>query len=241
MSYKDYQKSVSQAPPYSGPNGQKLVGEYGAAKDRIVERAIAATQARFPSKSPTDGLARIGADRLIDRSQFDTDQSFAAKLINAWKTWSFAGSAFAVLSALSDAGYDVPNKVWTFQQNGLAHTLTAALDDVRIVALEGDWRFDSNLDTLGNPFWNRFLVFWDVTPASWTSIVSPPTSVSAPNIAEVNNIRRLVRKWKATEALFVNITVRTGGQLWGWPDDTWGDGGLTWGGASSVIWSPIDQ
>ncbi len=228
---------------------QAWLGEFGGIKDALVARLRAAVTARFPELAPPDALAAIGDERGILRSQADTDAKYGTRLREAWQTWQFAGSAYSVLSALNAVSSAFFYTI--VQQNGLAHTLNDDGTDVVVVGNGGtmpEWTFDSNLDSLGNKFWNRFGVI--LVPKPTTIIPSPaapPTNVSTPNIALVNGFRRAIRQFKRSEAICVWIElVKTNlnGWVWGFPPGPagvkWGDG-HKWGAGTVYRWSPVDQ
>lgn len=52
----------------------------------------------------------------------------------------------------------------------------------------------------------------------------------------VEQIRRIVRRWKPTHATCAGIVVQTSGWLWGWPLEHWAERGA-WGGGAAVVWS----
>lgn len=126
-------------------------------------------------------------------------------------------------------------------------TTLDAFDRIQIGTYPGNpsgWGFDLNW---GLPpeegLWHRFGVVFPnaAIPAGWTNILNPPTDVSAPTRAEVNNIRRIIRLWKPAKAYCYGIYVQVAGAMWGWPPaQTWGAMGLVWGG-SGVIWAPDEN
>lgn len=246
MSYQGYWQS--KAPPWAAdPLGLGWFGAYGKAQDYEISRIRGAALSCFPDFAATDALAQIGAELLIDRASADTDASYATRLRKAWESWPFAGSGYGVLRALRDLGY---TDCVLVQVNGLALSLDAN-GDLVVTQLAPNphvqdppgtphpwWWYDDNTS-----FVSRFsLIFQPPVPAGWSSIVSPPTSVSAPAIPEVNLIRRVVHRWKKGSATFVNIIVFSAGKVWGWPIRTFQTGGDKYGAATNhVVWLPDEQ
>lgn len=123
--FQDYQQQLH--PTWlQDPAGLAWGASFGAAKDVLLGNAqlavkcqIIATPTQLPF-GPDDSLALNGADRQIDRGQGESSSAYSARVLNAWNIWPFAGTAFGLLKALSDAGY--PN-VWIVQQLGQAYTL----------------------------------------------------------------------------------------------------------------------
>ena len=88
-------------------------------------------------------------------------------------------------------------------------------------------------------FWNRTLLFFDPIPSSWTNIVNPPTSSSAPTLTEIQQIRTLLARWGAGHAAKIGIAaiVGTSGGLgracFGYPYRTFtSQAGMTFGGTT---------
>jgi hypothetical protein len=70
------------------------------------------------------------------------------------------------------------------------------------------------------PFWSRFLVLFDPPPASWSDIVNPPTTTSAPTASEIAVIREIIAKWKPGKSSCVGIASIASGlskACIGWP------------------------
>lgn len=51
--------------------------------------------------------------------------------------------------------------------------------------------------------------------------------------AEITRLRRIVNDWRPAKARCMGAIVTVSGELWGWPQGTWGDPG-TWGPSESV-------
>jgi hypothetical protein len=213
-------------------NGGAWLQAFGLALDEQIDFIKQAIQARMPLIAPVDALGSIGAERQIDRAFFgDTDAEYRQRLFDAWETWTLAGTALGLLRALDDVNY-----VFTAEQRNF---LEFALDGSRNLV-----RVDrGNLWDFGRPagFWSIFAIIMEAgdIPAHWTNIQDPPTDVSAPTKAEVNFLRKIVRRWKPAKATLDRIIVITSGELWGFPSGgLWGDPGA-WG-ATGVAWGPED-
>ena len=93
-------------------------------KDVTLDRLKRAIKMRFASLAPADAQAAIGYERLIDRGPSETNDAYAARLIDAWDIWRWGGTTFGILCALRDAGY--PN-AFTAIVNGKLDFLYPAL------------------------------------------------------------------------------------------------------------------
>jgi hypothetical protein len=79
--------------------------------------------------------------------------------------------------------------------------------------------FDSN----GDQYTSRFAIIF-------------PEGVSDPQLGDASNlarIRRVIAAWKTAHSRCVGIAVVASGEVWGWPDGLWGDGGY-WGSSVTV-------
>ena len=248
---------------WMGIRGQRIFGGFAAALgDRALEWSRQGLVEHFPEKASAAGNALTASERQIEPGPTETNAALGARLVLAAQSWKRAGAAAGILLALDGLGYTPTNgKPVLVQQNGRAFYLEAIgvtvpapgfavaiaeRPDLQLAIIPlGDnpffpvfpstqdwWRFDDN-----NAFCSRFaIVFTGTLPSGWSAPVSPPTAGSAPNIDEVNRIRRVVHRWRPAKASFVAIYVRLTGRLWGWPLANWGDVGLTWGG-TSVTWA----
>lgn len=233
-----------------GPVGQAEAGAIGDVLDDQTDQLDQARKASMPGKGPLDALPHIAADRQLIRGPSETDDQFRLRLKFAWEQWAWAGSALGVLCQLYYQGYGPYAVLVT--QNGLAHSLTGTLPafvpgqpwdptanlvitnlgtNPTLPSSPSWWSFD-----LQNSFCSRYaLVFYNLPP-SWTSIVSPPTTSSAPSLSDINTLRSILKTWAAGKATCVSIIARTSGKILGWPTtQTLGTGTL---GGSTVVFTP---
>jgi len=216
----------SSAPNWlQGINGTKLLEAIGVSFDRQINATREAVLVRFPNLAPSDGLPAIGNERRLERGALETEADYRARVYRAWDDWALAGGGQSLLRVLRSQGY--PNTALV-QQNGILYTLdgpgNVLLSDLGAnPLLPGSppwWTFTNN-----DLFWNRFaVIFYPPFPFSWTSIVSPPTSVSAPSDSEIGIIARAVTTWKPGKALCMGIFVLLDGQSIGYPVRIIGNG-----------------
>lgn len=250
-SYANYQKS-SRITWIRRPNAQSWFGAFGGSLDALAAQLKTGIKLRFPDYATTDAQAAIGNERGIVRITVGPEPTrlepgtlagnalYAARLKAAWVTWSFAGSAYAVLRALYVAGYPDASgngRPYLLQYNGLIHSLDNSGNLVIANAIGDHWTAGDDFDGNGDQWANQFaLLFPSPLTPTWTSPPATPGTATTPAIPEVNRIRAAVLQWKASKALFRGIWVQTGGKIWGWPTSiVWGSG--VWGG-SSVVWAP---
>lgn len=224
-----------------GPNGLAYALALGTLKDQLATRAGYGAQVGLPLVAPPDALPAINFERQIGRGPGTTDAQYAAALADAWNAWPKAGTPLGILLAIEILYPGVP--VYLIQQASFAFTLDIdkTLDPyarLKIITLPaGGWKFDNNGGLPYNQgFWNRFgILFPGPWPASWTSPASPPTSMSAPTLNEVNSLIGVVNKWRNGDAAFQWIKlIPSGVRVWGWPQGgQWGQG--NWGAGGSVI------
>ena len=231
MGYAQYQPQL-QPTTLLDPVGQAFMRAQGIVKDYFLQLTRQATQLRFPGFASADALGAIGGERLIDQGggpqliSPETAIAYAARLINAWAIWYWAGTAFGMLTALAVQGY-APEII---QQNGLRFTLSGGS---LVITVGAPWSFPPpNL-------WNTFLVYFATPPSSWTSIVNPPTPTSAPTADEIARLVRIINLWRPAHMICAGIEVLTSGLIWGEPGLTWGAGGKVWGGAKTTFAVPI--
>lgn len=79
----------------------------GEEKDELVDRLAWSIGLRFPSHAPSDALQSISADRKIDRCAGESDAAFRVRLLRAWETWLWSGTAYGILQAFEALGWAI--------------------------------------------------------------------------------------------------------------------------------------
>lgn len=95
-SIRDIIKNIS--PPWlSTGNAEKFLYTPGLVIDAQIQRVLTTTLSKFPLKAIPSALSLLGADRLIDRGNFETDEGYAIRLSQAFTDWHFAGMPRAII------------------------------------------------------------------------------------------------------------------------------------------------
>lgn len=197
-----------------GRFGGGWVESHGLVLDGLIEGARQAALARFVTRAPLDALPFLASERGLERLPPDSLEGWRSRLLGAWDLWAWAGTKRGIRDALLATGYASTVEIFK------AH----------------EWEPSS-------PSWARFWVVltghgWASDGAwgdpgewgdggTWGSTASPE---------EVGRVLRLVLQWKPAEARCDGVLVMLGGELWGYPEGTWGDPGV-WGGEAAK-WLP---
>lgn len=221
MSYRLWRQSLVPT-THQRPAGQAFQGALGDVEDSLIDRAKQAVKARFPLLAPPDALTAIGVERQMPQGPGESTAAYAARLVDAWTAWQWAGTPYGMLRAFYATGYT--NVVLAQVLGGNQYTLDA--NGALVISSGGSW----TPTYVGDPFWSRFdLIFPTPLPASWIAGGVPDAASS-----EANFVRSLLRLWKPGHARVGRILIQTSGKLWGYPaSQVWGAG--TWGG-SNVQW-----
>jgi hypothetical protein len=188
----------------------------GLVQDGQVEAARQAVLARFVTRAPVDGLPLLASERQLERLPPDTDDSWRARLLAAWDWWAWAGTKRGIRDILLATGYATGVEIRNAHEWPSGPGVQGWATFWVILTGHG-WTDDG---TWGDPgTWGD--------GGTWGSSASPE---------EVDRVLRLVRQWKPAEAYCGGVLVMLGGELWGFPEGTWGDPGV-WGG-SSIRWLP---
>ena len=215
------------------PKNKAWLRASGDLKDSLAERCKSAVKVRFARLAPRDGLDQLGGERQIERGPSESNALFAARVVDAWSIWRWAGTAQAVLLSLRDVGY--PNalaEIVNGNQYGL--DATGALDIQSLPS--GSWSCDATPD-----FWSKFVVLFPHNPwgkqrvggrLDWVR----PTS----DDPRIEQIRRLVRRWKSAHSTCSDIAVINEGRTWDYPHRhrTWNNQGGTWSGNDVMHFAP---
>ena len=181
-------------------------------------------KARFARLAPRDGLDQLGGERQIERGPSETNAAFAERVVDAWNLWRWGGTAQGVLLALRDVGY--PTALVEIV-NGLQYGLDSrgALDIQHLPA--GSWSCDATPD-----FWSKFAVVFPSNPWGQHRVGRPHLEWVHPadDDPRIEQIRRLVRRWKSAHSTCSDIAVINVGRSWDYPHQgrTWDNQGGTW-------------
>lgn len=212
------------------PYGNALEMALAAAKDYAADRIRLALKAKLPGLAPPDALSQIGIERGMPQGQSETSAAYAARLINAWNMWPWAGTPYGMLQVFFRTGYT--NVVLAQPRGGKLFSLDVNGNLVTSLASPPTWTPTYTTD----PFWSRFdVVFPAPLPASWGG----GSTVPASNSAESNFIRSIINSWKPGHATCNRIVIVTSGKIWGYPTtQVWGAGTGNWGSSTTTVWTP---
>lgn len=229
MSYRVFEPSLAPT-ALQDPYGQSYLRARGIVKDYLAQQARAAVNQRFPQYAAPDALGALGDERSIDQgidSQLganETNAAYALRLRDAWNIWVKGGTAWGILLALAAQGYTTPHII---QQNGLEFYLSGG----SLVVVPRPPLSIAIPPASVSP-WNAFIIYFPSPPSTWTSIINPPTAISAPPISELRKLRRIIKLWQPAWTFCAGIGVVTSGSPAFWGIGTWGSG--AWGG--TVVW-----
>ena len=211
--YSHYE--VSTQPPWLQDDyGLAWAEAHGILKDVLIDCTRKSILMRLPDYAPPDALSQIGSDRGLEPMPAESTTSYAARVINAWSSWVYAGTAQGVLTAVTLTGLTnvVVKDVWAWPNNGGTTNWARA------------WVVIGKPNPWSPTVWSNRNT-WSPS-RTWGSTAKPE---------EVNLVLRQVREWKPAHAS-VRVHVLLSGKMWGggW---TWGDGSV-WGGAIAK-WRPL--
>lgn len=85
----------------------RWLGILGTQLDVVTEALIRARCTTWPlhPNCPEDALALLGSERALPRYPSETLPSYRQRLVDAWDTWSTAGSRTQLIQALEDWGF----------------------------------------------------------------------------------------------------------------------------------------
>lgn len=220
-----------------GYAGKGYLAARGSRKDAFVQGCREAVKARFPGVCPSDALPYHGRDRLLDQGPGETEASYRARLLAAWETWAWAGTAYGVLLAFWWSGYRPSGGNVVLQtQSGKQYQFRTDFDPAVHAPEEALITTDLGTIHLGgapSELWSDMAVlFTDPMPAGWIG------AFPGDNSAEVNHIRRIIVQWKPAHCRCVKL-IAGGGELWGYPTEVWATDTETYGdGTDGAVWTP---
>jgi hypothetical protein len=192
----------------------------GAEMDELRDEIAQARRAGYPTYAgmgpATDGLARMGAERGLERGT-ETDEVYAERLRRAWETLPRRGSPKALLLQLKILGYDYANLMYV-QRSGRRVKVDVA-DEITIT--DGAiWTFDGK-PAQAYAQWG--LVFEIAQPS-----ITYSSGVFSAAAARLN---RIAWRWRPAQTEFMGTWIIGSGTYWG--EEDWG--AFNWGGTGSFI------
>jgi hypothetical protein len=178
------------------PQSNAWLESIGQTKDFLLDRILQGVKARFPEFAPTDALDLIGQERLIPRLTDEDDDSYRARLLHAWDTWTQAGTALGLLRALYVAGYS-------------ARVLQAgkefALDGSQNLVITNLTRPSYHPAGIAPGFWSAFdVIIGPTLPVGWP----PVPAITDPAALQIFSIIKL---WKPAHALCAHVIILESG------------------------------
>ncbi len=209
-------------------NAEKILYALAIQFDGLTDAVTAGVKARFPGLYSPESLAVLGRDRRIRRGRYDTDQTYATRLLRWLDDHANRGGPYAMLQQIHAH----------FAPNNFPIELVYASGARFALATDGTITRDYTFPLDGDPAqWARWTLYyhWPVSYGSdgtwgapglwgdggvWGSNVPPDT---------VTDLKLVPTEWNAAHALGTLVLLGPGAGLWGVPPtDTWGMGGDVW-------------
>jgi len=234
----------------------ELIAELGGSLDDAAALTKSAVKARLPGVAATDSVDAIAGDRQLEKNtttDVTAPAGFAARVKDAWARWAWGGTAYGLLRELWVLGY---RHVHVVTVRGKSYTLQSDTGvpgaDLVVGALMPQSWWPSGVTVgvtsqmpVGAPrtardWWTRFSVIFDAplptpatgAPSDWTA------ALPAADSAEVDAIRRVIKRWAPAIAVCDRIVVLTSGNLLGWPVGTTLTTFGALGARTVTYWSP---
>lgn len=208
-------QSQTAPTPLAGAQGEAWWLLWGNVKDGWREAAREATKASLPAFAAVDSLGAYAAERGTESYPTETEASYRVRLAETFDRYAFLGTPTGVNSAV----IDVPG--------------------VTSVIYREAWQWDA-----GSPLWARFWLVCATTyaaPPSWGDAgldFGDPELIFGLTAARdtIDFLRRQIERWRAAHARLVWCALLIGdAHVFGDPDISWGDPGLTFDAGSIAL------
>lgn len=221
--FRQYQQDLG---PYRDTTGLAWAAGLGAMKDALLRASIDSLLAGAITRCPDDAVARIGDDTNIERLPGEALDSYRARLRGAWETWSWAGTATGVRTALNLLGWW---GVWLPTVREIGHP------DPYTHLWARFYVFLTGNSVWGEQLWGAF--FWgsaapDPRPSAllWGAFDWGDDTLWGVAITEADlmYIRLSLRKWQGARDRVARLVFTFKSVLWGteiWGAFDWGAGG----------------
>lgn len=217
-----------------GDNGGLHSSTLGDEKSHQLDLNRQAVLADIPGQAPPDGLALIGADRVLPRAvgnafgspAAESDADYAERLRVCWDRSDghrFRGTHQGMLFALARAGFPTGLAVGAviIQRTKRYSYLSDTVAGQVVFGVHNGWTFNHE----GPAAFNQFGIMFGANIADLSD-----------GTQKALTLNKIVRDWKPAKARYMGAKVVVSGAVWGWPIGiTWGQVGLTWGGVTRFI------
>lgn len=228
MSHEQHQQDLS---PIRGPWSLRWAAAHGRVKDRLVERARQAVLAGAITRTPVDGLARLGADADLERSPIETSEQYRTRILGAFDLYSWAGTHYGYANALALTSGEIRGArfIAQYQWPAPPDGRTALWSRFWVIVWTGALavgRFTVGpwVTVGGNASPFSLLVVGSFTVGDGSTVGSSMTR------AQLSEVRRSLAKWKNARDRVPALVLVDGGELVGTPGLV--VGGFTVGGSS---------
>lgn len=184
--------------------GSRLMYSLAIQFDALIDWAVLAIKAKYPSKANPDALALIGNDRQIIRGYAETDDSFRARCVRWIDDRRLIGGAVALAGQLRGYCGDLV-QVRVVNNAGAWHSIGVD-GSYSYQAPNGNWNWDGN----SAKWWRYWVILyinpiWQTAPTYGTGAgklhygTESAWGVSA-SPAQCNDLTRIIRAWYAAHA-----------------------------------------
>jgi hypothetical protein len=219
---------IAEMPPIlRGPRGVEWCTVLGAKQDAGLPLIRVAAVSDLPHLTPDDAITDAGKWSNIDRYDVDSNDSYRARVIDAFPTWIEAGAATSIEKQL--VAFGIPDvRVYAAYEGSFSPDPLSGYSHFWIV-LGPDWGTTLGIAELilgtgpGGEFW----------------ILGTGKLGTTASAAQIKAIKRIILKWKAAHGYPVKIISLFGS------GPVLGVGPLTLGsftlGGMTAIWWPIGK
>jgi Phage tail protein (Tail_P2_I) len=174
--------------PVSGDFGQAVAAETGSMRDDELALLRVALLSRLPSRCPDDALDVLGPTFGLERYPADTNDTYRARLVQAWPTRMLAGADGAVIGQLTAFG--IPDVLLMRDADGQFGPGAPGAYYSEL------WPF------LGPNFGST-----GIAPLLLGGFVLGPTTTlgTTATPAQITTIKKIILRWKATHGYPVRI------------------------------------
>lgn len=217
--FAEYLPAIS--PPWlRGPWGEGWQQKHGVLIDRLEQGFRDAIKTRLVGACPLDALSYHGRERLLEQFPNETLSAYQTRLLAAWVSLHFLGTAYGIEQALIALGFAGAKVYGT---GDAAPTWWSGSWPPAPRAPKPSWWVGAwpvaNGDT---QWWSRFWVVltapgpfgWTAAPAwgafNWGTSASPLWGIGNATTAQIQLVRRIVERWRPAHEICDGIFVHFG-------------------------------
>lgn len=202
--FGDYRKSLAE-PALSRQAGRDWNDAFGEIESAALQASKEAVKASFPSVAPADALDKLGSEMQLPRAPAEPDDTYRARLQNAFSAWVWAGTAYGLTTyGIGPFGYTNVRIITTRDWAGLTDQVGGInVPDGNTAKWARFWIVAGRPPTYTPRTWDE----WQPDPLAATSYSRDQTWGTNASYLQASALRQVIDFWRPAASQLVGIFI----------------------------------